>query len=672
MKPESNVMEIEGSLPGERIEMGIDSSAMAHIMSVLTNLYSDETLAVIREYSTNARDAHIDAGKADLPIEVTLPSPLAPYLQIKDQGIGLSASDIRDIYSKYGASTKRDSDEVVGMLGLGCKSALAYGDTFTMSAIKDGQKIEVAISVSEEGGGEMTVVDEYATDEPNGVTVIIPVTDYNEFDSTARDFFYFWKKGTVLINGEEPKSIFDDQEVFWIADDLAVIPRQGEDKIVMGNVAYPMEATYDYNKRYSVIAFVNIGEVNFVPSREALLFNTKTKATIEKVNSRIETEASNAITKQVEGADSKPEALAVYNRFYNIFRGKFKIEATYKDKSIPQEMNAPLTGKKYKDYRGEMIDQRQDFMVVKSSANKGYREKGWHRMNAYPSSLWGKTLFIRGYDGADFSPYKRKKMDQWVEELNAAGTPVPEYDTVVFTSKVPEHHWIEKGRIFNWNDIKDQKIVRENVKKQDGRLSGSYEGFVDGAWKHEIEAKDIDTTNPVIYAEKNHGYNNSAFEIVKRETNGKFTFVQIGSNRVAKFLRDFPTATTIHEYAKKLATAWEKTLTDDDKLHLHIVNTDTSAYGSTGLSNLTKLKDDLEDEDLRDAIHHVQNKRTKLINSYNRFNGFVDLNDVKWDNPLEKYTLLQSFRVYGTMTEMQKQHITLYINAVHAAGQEEA
>jgi hypothetical protein len=72
-------------------------------------------------------------------------------------------------------------------------------------------------------------------------------------------------------------------------------------------------------------------------------------------------------------------------------------------------------------------------------------------------------------------------MDQWIAELNEAGTPVPPYDTVVFTSKVPEHHWIEKGRIFNWSEIKDQKIVRENVKKQDGRISGSYEGYVDGA-----------------------------------------------------------------------------------------------------------------------------------------------------------------------------------------------
>jgi hypothetical protein len=356
MKPESNVMEVEGSLPGERIEMGIDSSAMAHIMSVLTNLYSDEPLAVIREYSTNARDSHIDAGKEDLPIKITLPTPLSPYLRIEDQGIGLNAEDIRNIYSKYGASTKRESDEVVGMLGLGCKSALAYGDTFTMSAIKDGQKIEVAISVSEEGGGEMTVVDEYATDEPNGVTVIVPVTGYNEFETTARDFFYYWPKGTVLINDEEPKSIFDDPKVFWVSDDLAVLPEQGEDKIVMGNVAYPMEAKYDYHKRYSIVAFVDIGAVNFVPSREALLFNTKTKATIEKVTARLESEASNAITKQVEGADSKPEALAIYNRFSNIFRGKFKIEATYKDKNIPAEMHAPITGK-VKDYRGEMFDQ---------------------------------------------------------------------------------------------------------------------------------------------------------------------------------------------------------------------------------------------------------------------------------------------------------------------------
>ena len=37
--------------------MSIDPAGMAHVMSVLTNLYADAPLAVLREYATNARDS---------------------------------------------------------------------------------------------------------------------------------------------------------------------------------------------------------------------------------------------------------------------------------------------------------------------------------------------------------------------------------------------------------------------------------------------------------------------------------------------------------------------------------------------------------------------------------------------------------------------------------------
>jgi hypothetical protein len=652
MKPEASVIEVEGTLPGEKIDMSFDVSALGHLMSVMSGLYSNQELAVIREYSTNARDAMIDAGKGDLPIEITLPSRLAPHLRIKDQGIGMGIEDIREIYSKYGASTKRDSDDVVGMLGLGCKSALAYGDSFTLSAVKDGNKIEVAIAVGDEVP-TMTVVDEYATDEPNGVEVIIPVTGYNTFEHEARDFFYYWQKGTVLVNGEEPASIYDDPKIFWIADDIAITPNQSEDKVVMGNVAYPMEAKHEYSRRYSVVAFVPIGAVNFVPSREALKFNTKTTTTIETYMTRIEAEASKAIEKQVEGADSKPEALAIYTKFASIFRGKFTVEAVYKGKEIPADMSSPLVGAT-----------AQAFVVVKSTEHKGYREKGWHRMDKVPSSVWSQTIFVRGYDGADFSPYKRKKMDQWIEEVGN----VPEHNQVVFTSSVPNHHWIEKGRIFNWQAIKDQKIVRETVKKQDGRVSGSYEGYVDGVYKHQILADEIDTNNPVVYCEKNYGYSSQAWDIVRKEY-AEHTFVTIGSNRVSKFTRDFPTAKTINEAAKEIALKWEKSLTDDDKLHIHIMNNDSTGYRTMGLNALKPIVDDLEDPDLVKAIEQIKSKKGMLLAKYQTYSSFISLK-VDWVNPMENYPLLQTMSVYGTMSEMQQQHITLYLNAAYAAGQE--
>ena len=67
---------------------GIKESGLAHIFNVLRNqLYSDKILAVIREYSANALDAHAEVGKQDTPIEVSLPTKLNLNLEVRDFGI---------------------------------------------------------------------------------------------------------------------------------------------------------------------------------------------------------------------------------------------------------------------------------------------------------------------------------------------------------------------------------------------------------------------------------------------------------------------------------------------------------------------------------------------------------------------------------------------------------
>src|SRR5690349_8174125 len=119
MLPSKTDFKQSGSLPGESVKMSFDENSLGFLADVLINLYSDKEMAVIREYSTNARDSHIEAG-VDRPIEVTTPSGLSFFLRIKDYGVGLSKEDIIKIYSKYGASTKRYTNKQGGMLGLGC------------------------------------------------------------------------------------------------------------------------------------------------------------------------------------------------------------------------------------------------------------------------------------------------------------------------------------------------------------------------------------------------------------------------------------------------------------------------------------------------------------------------------------------------------------------------
>src|SRR5687767_10437021 len=115
--PASDIIQ-SGDLGGQKVAMGFDPNSLAHLMSVLTDLYSDPVGAIVREYSTNALDSHVEAAAyvsalqvldthnelkhfdprylegGMPPIEVSIPSTFSPFFKVVDHGIGLSVDDI--------------------------------------------------------------------------------------------------------------------------------------------------------------------------------------------------------------------------------------------------------------------------------------------------------------------------------------------------------------------------------------------------------------------------------------------------------------------------------------------------------------------------------------------------------------------------------------------------
>ena len=274
--------EVTSTVPTDnKVGMGIRTEDMAHIMGVLTDLYSDKELAIIREYATNALDAQVEAG-VDRPIEIELPQALSPFLTIRDFGVGLDEESIRDVYSQYGRSTKRTSNDVVGMLGLGCKSALTYTSQFTVTSVKDGVRTVVMVSREADGSGSMTPMAADLTSDPNGTEVRIPISsrDYGSVANKAASFFKYWPAGSVLVDGKAPFPV----EGMRLSDDLLITNAWKDSRIVMGNVAYPAPELNDLvPSPSSVVAYVPIGSVDFPPSRESLMETKTTKETIEKI-----------------------------------------------------------------------------------------------------------------------------------------------------------------------------------------------------------------------------------------------------------------------------------------------------------------------------------------------------------------------------------------------------
>jgi Histidine kinase-, DNA gyrase B-, and HSP90-like ATPase len=294
MKPELDSIRSVSSLNGETQRMSMDENALDHLMSVMTDLYADPKLAVIREYSTNGFDATIDAGSSD-PIKVTLPTAAHPNFIVQDFGIGMTTEQVLHVYSQYGNSTKRDSDSVVGMLGLGCKSGLTYASSFLIRTVRNGIETVANVTKNSENIGEIQIIDTRSTDERNGTTITIPIrsSDIYPFTEKANEFYLYWQPGTVLVNGEMPEHFVSNYESgespYTKVNGPTDTFYSTETKwnpitlVVMGNVAYPVsmdEWTNPLNtgrQGHNVVHFAEIGDVNFAPSREELSYRGKTK-----------------------------------------------------------------------------------------------------------------------------------------------------------------------------------------------------------------------------------------------------------------------------------------------------------------------------------------------------------------------------------------------------------
>lgn len=109
--------EIDGTVD-DRIEMGVDTESINHLMMILSsNLYQNPIGSIIREYTSNAIDANVDAGIEE-PVIVRLKRINNNWnFEVQDFGLGLDDNDFRNIISKYGKSTKRDKVDQLGYFG---------------------------------------------------------------------------------------------------------------------------------------------------------------------------------------------------------------------------------------------------------------------------------------------------------------------------------------------------------------------------------------------------------------------------------------------------------------------------------------------------------------------------------------------------------------------------
>lgn len=173
-------------------------------------MYSNPIQTICQEIMSNARDAHREVGKHNLPIVVKLPNTLDPSFYIKDFGPGITPERMADVFIKYGESTKRDDNIQSGGFGLGAKSPFSYTDTFSVISVtpENNQLVrrEYIAHIDESGLGQMSCVKEEVTTDQQGTTIVISPKTKNDYDAfkkyTLRSGLYWSTHPTVVGDPE--------------------------------------------------------------------------------------------------------------------------------------------------------------------------------------------------------------------------------------------------------------------------------------------------------------------------------------------------------------------------------------------------------------------------------------------------------------------------------------
>lgn len=113
----SHEAEYIGDIQENRV--GIDKANIDFITTLLTsNLYSKPFESFLRETIANAYDSHIEAG-TDKNIILLFESKneYTYTVSIRDYGTGVSPERFEKIYRNIGSSTKRESNDFIGMFG---------------------------------------------------------------------------------------------------------------------------------------------------------------------------------------------------------------------------------------------------------------------------------------------------------------------------------------------------------------------------------------------------------------------------------------------------------------------------------------------------------------------------------------------------------------------------
>lgn len=621
------------------------------LMDMLSQPYKDPAAAVIREYTTNALDSHVQSGQTR-PVEITSPSRMYPFFSVQDFGIGLSLDEIESIYTHYVVSTKEETDDQTGNLGIGSKSGLAYVGQYTVVSVKNGQKV-VGIVTRDDIGDPVMICDLSETDEPNGVKITVPVNrDFDDFNKKIKHFHQFLKPGLLLVDGEEA----DRSQFQSIGDNMEINYELDHDYIVMGSVAYPVDSSlYPKLHTRSIVTYVKMGEVQFPQSREELRYTVRTKAVLDGYREKFQKNIYAYMKQAIAQAPSRRVAFNLQYEF--LWNASFPFDGAFEYK-----------GKKLPDNFGR--NRSECPVYSKYRWNLQYSDNYTERVTdgSFLTVVHDSFLYVTNWTNARFTKIQANKIDAYVRQNNIT---MPRNDVALFVGDI-DPELLVGCTVIDWNEVRKLKLStgpqKARAKHYFGISNRQYGEFVPDP-------------NKTIWYSRRDEMTTSKHPYWPRVMNGwmddeKIEFVFVTDRQKAKFLKDYPNAKYFRERYREEYETYLKSLTDQDYHTLRSVATVSQG------KNL--ILDKILDPELKNAVRASQNLLTEqelaTIEAYENSRSVLQKCGYFWPDEIHKkyrkpvragmredlharYPLLE--RIYHTPTAEVQDHLTRYVNMIY-------
>jgi hypothetical protein len=329
------------------------------IFDILRNkMYSNPILAICREISCNARDAHREVGIPHTPIHIHLPSNLEQFYKIKDFGPGISPDRMANVFIQYTASTKRSDNVQTGGFGLGAKTPFSYSDTFTIKTNVDGTQYNYACFIDETKVGKLALLSESPTKEPNGTEIIIPVkpVDFRFFADYTEQATRHWDvkpiiKGSNIV-WKDQKNILEGTN--WAI--AATNEYQRNCKLVIDGIEYPLEQ--EALRKYAdpklieaakgnLYLYFGVGELSLSASREQVYLDKNTQQKIRERLSEVISEIKTKVETKINSFSNLWDANIYYRKDLNLAFSRLEFLGQLKWNNIPlsdprASLNCPL------------------------------------------------------------------------------------------------------------------------------------------------------------------------------------------------------------------------------------------------------------------------------------------------------------------------------------------